>query len=148
MTWPSLLAQSGKNLPAMWETWVGKIPWRRKWQPTPVFLPGESHGRRSLVGYRPLGHKESDTTEWLHSLKPPLYDSFGFPGGASGKRTRLPMQETWVWSLRWEDPLKKKMATHSSILAWKIPCTGGLQSVGSQRVGHDWSDWVCIHMTC
>ena len=41
----------------------GKIPWRKKWQPTPVFLPGESHGRRSLVGYNPRGHKESDTTE-------------------------------------------------------------------------------------
>ena len=44
---------------------VGKIPWRRKWQPTPVFLPGKSHGQRSLVGYCPWGHKESDTTEQL-----------------------------------------------------------------------------------
>ena len=48
--------------------WVGKIPWRRKWQPTPVFLPGKSHGLRSLVGYSPRGRKESDTTERLHSL--------------------------------------------------------------------------------
>ena len=39
--------------------WVGKIRWRRKWQPTPVFLPGKSHGQRSLVGYSPWGHKES-----------------------------------------------------------------------------------------
>ena len=46
-------------------TIVGKIPWRRKWQPTPKFLPGECHGQRSLVGYSPWGHKESDTTEWL-----------------------------------------------------------------------------------
>ena len=48
-------AQSVKHLPAMWETWVQfldqKFPWRRKWQPTPVFLPGESHGQRSLAGY-------------------------------------------------------------------------------------------------
>ena len=44
---------------------VGKIPWRRAWQPTPVFLPGESHGDRSLVGYSPWVHKESDMTEWL-----------------------------------------------------------------------------------
>ena len=44
------------------DPWVGKIPWRRKWQPTPVFLPGESHGQRSLAGYSPWGHKESDTT--------------------------------------------------------------------------------------
>ena len=43
--------------------WVGKIPWKRKWQPTPVFLPGKSHGWRSLVGYSPWGSKELDTTE-------------------------------------------------------------------------------------
>ena len=46
--------------------WVRKTPWRRKWQPTPVFLPGESLGRRSLVGYSPWGHEESDTPERLH----------------------------------------------------------------------------------
>ena len=45
------------------DSWVGKIPWRRKWQPMPVFLPGESHGQRSLAGYSPWGHKESDMTE-------------------------------------------------------------------------------------
>ena len=44
---------------------VGKIPWRREWQPTPVFLPGEPHGQRSLAGYSPWGRKESDMTEWL-----------------------------------------------------------------------------------
>ena len=48
------------------DPWVGKIPWRRKWQPTPVFMPGKSHGLRSLVGYSPWGRKESDTTEQLH----------------------------------------------------------------------------------
>ena len=42
---------------------VGKIPWRRKWQRTSIFLPGESHGQRSLAGCNPWGHKESDTTE-------------------------------------------------------------------------------------
>ena len=50
------------------------------------------------------------------------------------------MQETWVQSLGWEDPLEKGMVTHSSILAWKIPWTeepGGLQFFGSQRVRHD-----------
>ena len=59
----SLVAQTGKNLPAVQETWVGKIPWRRKWLPTPVFLPGESHGQRSLAGYRPWDHKELDMAE-------------------------------------------------------------------------------------
>ena len=44
--------------------WVGEIPWRRKWQPTPVFWPGEIHGQRSLVGSSPWGLKESDTTEY------------------------------------------------------------------------------------
>ena len=56
---------------------------------------------------------------------------------------RLPaMRETRVWSLGWEDPLEKEMATHFSILAWRIPWTeepGGLQSTGSQRVGHNWA---------
>ena len=52
-----------KNSPAMREAWVGKIPWRRKWLPTPVFWPGEFHGQRGLAGYSPWGHKESDMTE-------------------------------------------------------------------------------------
>ena len=55
-------------------------------------------------------------------------------------KNRTAMQETWVQSLGWKDPLEKGMATHSSILAWRIPWTeepGALQSVGSQRVGHD-----------
>ena len=66
----SLVAQRLKRLPAMQETWVRSLgwedPWTRKWQPTPVFLPGESHGRRSLVGYSPRGREESDMTEQLH----------------------------------------------------------------------------------
>ena len=45
--------------------WVGKILWRRKWQPTPLFLPGKSHGQGSLVGYSPRGCRELDTTEQL-----------------------------------------------------------------------------------
>ena len=56
-----------KNLPAMQKTgfnpWAGKILWRREWQPTPVFLPGEFHGQRRLAGHSPWGCKESGTTE-------------------------------------------------------------------------------------
>ena len=52
----------------MFDPWVGKIPWRREWLPTPVFLPGEFHGQRSLASYSPWGHKESDTTERLTLL--------------------------------------------------------------------------------
>ena len=63
----SLVAQMVKNLlqPGRpgFDPWVRKIPWRRKWLPTPVFLPGEFHGQRSLAGYSPRGHKESDATE-------------------------------------------------------------------------------------
>ena len=58
------------------------------------------------------------------------------------------MWETWVQSLGWEDPLEKDMATHSSTLAWRIPWMeepGRLQSTGSQRVEHDWSDLACTH---
>ena len=47
------------------DPWVGKRPWERKWKPTPVFLPGEFHGQRSLVGYSLWGRKESDTTDGL-----------------------------------------------------------------------------------
>ena len=83
---------------------------RRRWHPTPVLLPGKSHGRRSLVGCSPWGREESDTTERLH------------------------------FSLH---ALEKEMATHSNVLAWRIPGTGGpggLPSMGSHRVRHDWSD--------
>ena len=82
--------------------------WRRQWQPTPVLLPGKSHGQRSLVGCSPWGHEESDTTERLHF-----------------------------------HALEKEMATHSSVLAWRIPgmgVPGGLPSMGLHRVGHDWSN--------
>ena len=101
--------------------------------------------------------KESDTAEQLTpftftfaSLKsltlffgPPLVLLFPSRGTSLVAQTVkcLPaMQETWVRSLGWEDPLEKEMATCSSIHAWKIPWTeepGGPQSMGSQRVGHD-----------
>ena len=65
----SLVAQTINSLPAMQKTvfdpWVGKILWSRAWQPTPVVLPGESYGQRSLAGYHPWGCKESDTAERL-----------------------------------------------------------------------------------
>ena len=62
-----------KNLPAVQEMvqfdpWVRKIPWRRAWQPTLVFLPGESHGQRSPVGYGPWGHNELDMTERISGI--------------------------------------------------------------------------------
>ena len=68
-----------------------------------------------------------------------LSGKWGFPGGSVVKNPPVTW-ETWVRSLGWEDPLEEGMATHSSILAWRIPWTeepGGLQSMGLQRVGHD-----------
>ena len=62
------------------DPWVGKIPWRRAWQPTPVFLPGESYGQRSLVGYSPQDHEESDTTEHTQSRMSPLFQNVHFLG--------------------------------------------------------------------
>ena len=69
-SWASLVAQTVTNLPAMQVTWVGRIPWRRAWQPSPVFLLGEFHGQGTLVGYSPWGLKESDTTEQLTLFSP------------------------------------------------------------------------------
>ena len=58
-----------KNLPSLQETWVQSLGqedlWRREWLPTPVFLPGKSQGQKSLVGYSPWGHTESDMTDRL-----------------------------------------------------------------------------------
>ena len=71
ISWASLIAQMVNNLPVMQKTGVWspgqEDPWRRECLPTPVFLPGEFHGERSLVGYNSWGHKELDTTEWLTS---------------------------------------------------------------------------------
>ena len=84
--------------------------WRRQWQPTPVLLPGKSHGQRSLVVHRVV---ESQT--WLSDF-------------------------TFISHFH---ALEKEMAAHSSVLAWRIPGSaepGGLPSMGSHRVGHNWSD--------
>ena len=70
-----------------------------------------------------------------------------FSSGSTAKNP-LAMQETWVQSLGWEDPPEEDLATHSSVLAWRIPWTeepGGLQYMRSQRIGHDWSD-VAQHL--
>ena len=77
---------SSKELPCQCRrhglnSWVRKIPWRRKWQPTPVLLPGKFHGWGSLIGYGPWGRKESDTTERLH-----FHFSFFDKGGKNLQR--------------------------------------------------------------
>ena len=86
------------------DPWVGKIPWRRKWQPTPVLLPKKSHGQRSLVGYSPWGLRELDTTEQLQSVSAlgcfPMSQFFPSGGqsiGVSVSTSVLPMN-TRDWS--------------------------------------------------
>ena len=59
----NLLANARDVKKGGFNPWVGKIPWSRAWQPTPVFFSGESHGQRSLAGYSPWGHKESNMIE-------------------------------------------------------------------------------------
>ena len=153
--------------------------WRRQWHPTPVLLPGKSHGWRSLVGCSPWGREESDMTERLHfhfSLScigegngNPLQCSclenprdrgtwWAAIYGVAQSRTRLkrlgssnfskldkqifPKSFLFIGFLQGfhEMVLEKEMATHSSVLVWRIPGTGepcGLLSMGSHRVGHD-----------
>ena len=158
---------------------VRKIHWRSEWQPTPVFLPGEFHGQRSLAGCNLWVHKESDTTEqltlslfclkmWFKKLKLTVLFSENFPSFRCGRNWQksdvsgksIPfkklaflknqmaknaknqmvknppaMQEIQLWFLGGNDPLEEKMATHSSVFAWRIPGTGepgGLPSMGSQ----------------
>ena len=80
-----MVAQTVNNLPSVQETefdsWVGKIPWRREWHSAPVFLPGEFHGQRSLVGYSPWDHKEPDTTEQLRHIHIKTQDMRDFRKG-------------------------------------------------------------------
>ena len=74
----------------MFHPWVEKIPWRRKQLPTPVFLPGESHGQRTLAGYSPWGHRESNMTEQLSMWKRKMWDPLRKKaGGSATKITKL-----------------------------------------------------------
>ena len=98
-----------------------KWVWRRQWHSTPALLPGKSHGRRSLEGCGPWGLLRVGH-DWATSL-----------------------------SLFTFHALEKEMATHSSVLAWRIPGPGescGLLSMGLHRVGHDWSDLAAVAVFC
>ena len=120
--------------------------------PTPVLLPGKSHGRRSLIGCSPWGLEELDMTERLH-----FHFSLSCIGEGDGTPFWYPMDRGASWAAvhvvrksRTElsdftltfhfHELEKEMATHSSVLAWRIPETGepgGLPSMRSHRVGPD-----------
>ena len=98
----SLVAQMVKHLPTMWETgidpWVGKIPWGRKWQPTPVLLPGKSHGQRSLVGHIPWGHRVRH--DWTTSLHVTFHDR-GLECKSKKSRNTWSNRHIWPWSTEW-----------------------------------------------
>ena len=92
---PSLVAQMVKSLPTMRETWVQslcwKLSWRRKWQTTPVLLPGKSHGQRSLVGYTVHGV----STERLHFHFSNVHRTL-FTIAKTGKQTKRPLTDEWI----------------------------------------------------
>ena len=105
----SLVAQRAKNLPAMQQAWVQFLgqedPWRRKWQPTPVFLPGESHGQRSLVGYSSWGREELDTTEQRTHTWYELQHQTELTGWCHERHTlALQAHRPWCASLLWGNP--------------------------------------------
>ena len=79
------------------DPWVGEIPWRRKWQPTLVLLPGKSYGWRSLVGYTPWSNKELDTTEWLHFLSFLSYLNVAEMAGETAS-SGYPLRAPWTYS--------------------------------------------------
>ena len=90
------------------DPWVGKIPWRRKWQPTPVFLPGKSHGQRSLAGYSPCGCKESNMIKWLSTCIC-ITDSLCCPSETSILQiSYTPIEIFKNWSLKLQSLEKRK----------------------------------------
>ena len=121
--------------------------WRRKWQFTPVFLPGESQGWGAWWA-AVRGCTESETTD----AKLAAAAVAGPSQVVLVVKNQPTNAEDWVPSLGGEDPLEEGMATHSSILAWRIPWTeepARLQAaVGLHRVRHDWSDLACMQATC
>ena len=104
-------------------------------------FPGSSAGKESTCNAGDPGSIPGSGRSPEEGISYPL--QYFWASLVAQRVKNLPaMQETWVRSLGWEDPLEEGMATHSSILAWRIPWTeeaGGLQSIGSQRVGHDWA---------
>ena len=146
------LAQRLKRLPGMRETRVrslgqedslekemathsSTLAWRIPWREEPDGLQS--------MGSQRVGH------DWAASLSLSLWFLYLWASLVAQRLKHLPaMWETWVQSLGWEDPLEKERATHSSILAWRTPWReepNGLQSMGSQIVGHDWVN--SLHFT-
>ena len=128
--WASLVAQMVKKINKIclqckrpqFNSWVGKIQWRRDRLPTPVFLGfhGSSAGKESAYNAGDLGLIPGLGRSPGEGIGYSLQYSWSFLVAQLVKNTPA-MWETWVPSLGWEGPLEKGMATHSSILAWRIP---------------------------
>ena len=115
----SLVAQLVKNPPAPgFDPWVEKIPWRRGMLPTPAFWPGEFQRLCSSTGSQRIR-----LNEWLALIYLPTPVFLRFPCGSAGKESTHNAEDLNS-ILGWEDSLEKGKATHSSILAWRIPPTG------------------------
>ena len=104
------------------DPWIRKVCWRRKWQPTPVFLPGKSHRQKSLAGYSPWGRKESDTTEQLNNNKWKYNRQEG---------KRVTCSDNWTM-------LKMDNSYHLKNYLFKFGCTGSsLWQVRSNSLTRD-----------
>ena len=121
------------------------LAWKIQW--------AEKPGRLQSLGSKIAGHNLVTKQKLWQNL---VYHNKSRQASLGAQLVKhLPaVQETWVQFLGWKDPLEKEIATHSSILAWRIPWTeepGGVQSMGSQRVGLDWATnsftslWHCFH---
>ena len=111
------------------DSWFGKIPWSRKWQPTPVLLPGKSHGWRSLVGYRPWSRKESDMTEWLH---------FHFSLSTKKEQDLYTQNYTTSWKEikclnKWEDISCLWIGRPDIVKMTKLPKIDSMQALSKSR---------------
>ena len=153
-------------------SWVREIPWRRKWQPTLIFLPGKSHGQRNLIGYSPWGHKESDTAERARTHTHPhvyIYAcvciwcwSWNSNTLATSCEELTQWKRPWCWEgleaggegddRGWDcwraSPTQWTWVWVNSRSWWWTGRPGMLQFMGLQRVGHDWATELNWTDTC
>ena len=142
------MAQTVMNLPAMQETgfdsWVGKIPWRRAWQPTPVFLLGKFHGQRSLTSYSPWVGKESDMTEATEHMYTCLYftKTLHFPNFLGSRCSYV--TKFWPMRLRAQVCAFQETSSPSRLHPWSLSSSSlpflcsdarALAAIGTTKTG-------------